>query len=311
LDDVAYGRDMLKRIRKVVADKKPNFMIDLHSHRGATGAPALQYAEFFPYIDKLWFGEAFDYNKMTPENWLVESSGIPFGLMGEMLQDGGNTWRGMVYGMTSRYPWSGDPRRLWTLFDDFGIADSRMVGYWDKNPVVTTSSKNVLATAYIKNKKMLICMASWEPTATAVTFDIDLKRAGLSADSTRVIAPVIAGLQTERILKLNSSITINPRGGCILIVDADPDLIISNKTIKTQKGISLVNVYPTLINDKFIVEGSPSASIIIKNIQGGVVYSRLNIEQNQEIDASSWTSGIYLIIVEKDGKREVVKVVKI
>lgn len=307
LDDVAYGRDMLKRIRKVVADKKPNFMIDLHSHRGATGAPALQYAEFFPYIDKLWFGEAFDYNKMTPENWLVESSGIPFGLMGDMLQDGGNAWRGMVYGMTSRLPWSGDPRRLWTLFDDFGIEDSRMVGYWDKKPVVTTSSKNVLATAYIKNKKILICMASWEPTTTTVTFSIDLKRAGLNADSVRVMAPAIIGLQTEKYLKLNSSITINLIGGCILIVDEDPTLILSNKTIEKQ----MVKVYPTLINDKFIVEGLPSASISIKNILGSVVYSKLNKDQNQEIDASSWTPGMYLIIVEKDGEREVVKVVKI
>ena len=48
--------------------------------------------------------------------------------MGEMLQKGGNPWRGMVYGMTSRLPWAGDPRPLWKVWDEFGIADARMIG---------------------------------------------------------------------------------------------------------------------------------------------------------------------------------------
>ena len=43
---------------------------------------------------------------MPPEQWLVEVSGIPYGLMGEMLQGGGNKWLGMVYGMTTRFGWS-------------------------------------------------------------------------------------------------------------------------------------------------------------------------------------------------------------
>jgi len=43
----------------------------------------------------------------------IPFSGIPFSLMGEMLQDGGTPWRGMVYGMTNRLPWSGqNPARI-------------------------------------------------------------------------------------------------------------------------------------------------------------------------------------------------------
>ena len=49
--------------------------------------------------------------------------------MGEMLQDGGNPWRGMIYGMTSRLPWAGDPTHIWKVWDDFGIQGSRMIGY--------------------------------------------------------------------------------------------------------------------------------------------------------------------------------------
>ncbi|MEZ4968548.1 MAG: DUF6067 family protein [Flavobacteriaceae bacterium] len=137
LDDVSYDRRTVKRIRKVLDDLKPRSMLDLHSNTGFSKGPATQYTEFFPFMDKLWFGESFNYDEMPPENWLVEVSGIPFGLMGDMLHAGGNPWRGMVYGMTVRYPWftegvSCDPRDLWKIWDDFGIAESKMIGYWEK-----------------------------------------------------------------------------------------------------------------------------------------------------------------------------------
>lgn len=64
-------------------------LIDLHSNTGFSKGPTVQYAEFFPYVDKLWFGESCAYNKMSPVNYLVEVSGIPFGLTGDMLQAGG------------------------------------------------------------------------------------------------------------------------------------------------------------------------------------------------------------------------------
>ena len=46
-------------------------------------------------MDRLWFGESFKYNQMRPDEWLVTFSGIPFGVMSEMLQDGGNRFLGM------------------------------------------------------------------------------------------------------------------------------------------------------------------------------------------------------------------------
>ena len=54
-------------------------------------------------------GEYFDYNS-PPDFFLGEVSGIPFGLMGEMLQDGGHPYRGLVYGMTARVYGTTDPR---------------------------------------------------------------------------------------------------------------------------------------------------------------------------------------------------------
>ena len=77
-----------------------------------------------PYVDRLWIGELFrDYNKR--DFWLVEMSGIPFGLMSEML-DAHNVFRGMVFGMLPRLPWSGNPVPMWRALDAFGIDQAKM-----------------------------------------------------------------------------------------------------------------------------------------------------------------------------------------
>ncbi|MCG6191434.1 glycoside hydrolase domain-containing protein [Maribellus maritimus] len=44
-----------------------------------------QYLEFFPYIDKTWFGEGFNFDIMPADFWLTEVSGIPFGINNDML----------------------------------------------------------------------------------------------------------------------------------------------------------------------------------------------------------------------------------
>ena len=202
LDDVAFDRSMLKRMRKVMERIKPGCLIDLHSDTGLSKGPAVQYAEFFPYIDKLWFGESFLYDEMSPENWLVEVSGIPFGLMGDMLQGGGNAWRGMVYGMALRYPWLTegvicDPRAIWKAWDDFGIADARMIGYWDKHPAVSTSdTPEIRATAYVKNGKTLISLASWAASRRDVRLDIDWRALGLDPAKAKITAPAIPAFPT-------------------------------------------------------------------------------------------------------------------
>jgi hypothetical protein len=181
-----------------------------------------------------------------------------------------------------------------------------MVGYWDKKPVVTTSSKDVLATAYIKDKKMLICIASWEPTAATVTFTIDVKSAGLDPNRARVKAPAIIGLQAETPLTFNTPITVNFQKGCVLLVDEDPLADIEEYS----KVSPLFTVYPSIVSDGFTVEANYTAMVSIKNIFGSVVYKSV-MHEKLEIDASSWPTGIYLVEIERNGESEVVKVVKI
>ena len=127
----------------------------------------------FPYIDSLWFGEGFDLEQrgMGPDYWLVEMSGVPFGLPSELMAPG-NPWRGMLHGSAVRMLaprrkrpcheqyWRGNPlctkaqRRppaprphastLWGLWRSFGIESTVMHGYWDSDPPVTVRAASAM-----------------------------------------------------------------------------------------------------------------------------------------------------------------------
>jgi len=224
LDDVSFNRNMLKRMRKVMDEVKPGCILDLHSNTGFSKGPAIQYTEFFPYLDKLWFGESFKYDEMPPENWLVEVSGIPFGHMGDMLHGGGNPWRGMIYGMTVRHPWltegvTCDPRAIWKVWDDFGIAESDMIGYWDANPVVKTNNSDVKATAYVRDGKVLISVASWANKPVDVLIEIDWNALNIDKSKVNFYAPEIENFQPKRSFGIDEEIPTEPTKGWLIIAE--------------------------------------------------------------------------------------------
>ncbi|HVN82694.1 MAG TPA: glycoside hydrolase domain-containing protein, partial [Terriglobia bacterium] len=222
IDDVAFDRTIMKRVRKVLDHSRPGALIDLHSAnqfnaRDGFANSANLYLEHFPYLNRLWFGEYFDYNA-RPDFWLIEMSGIPFGLMGEMLQDGGNPWRGMVYGMTGRLPWAGDPRPLWKVWDEFGINQSRMIGYWVPNCPVKSSHPYILATAYVRNDKTLVAVASWAKDEVRCHLAFDWKTLRLEASKCRIKAPAIAGFQEAASYAPEEEIIVPPGRGWLLIL---------------------------------------------------------------------------------------------
>ena len=198
-------------------------MIDLHSNTGFSIGPANQYAEFFPYVDRLWFGESFDYNHMSPDRWIVETSGIPFGLMGEMLQGGGNRWLGMVYGMTTRYGWTNyetanNPDPIWHFWDEFGIVDSQMVGYWEKNCPVRVDDASCKATAYIRKDRVLISVANFSDKPTTVHLEIDWKQLGMIPTKATLIAPTVRNFQTRTQFKVGDPISMEAKKGWMIVV---------------------------------------------------------------------------------------------
>jgi hypothetical protein len=224
LDDVAFDRTTMKRVRKVLERRRPGALVDLHSAnqfnpRDGFASSANLYLEHLPFIDRLWFGEYFDYDA-PPDYWLVEISGVPFGLLGEMLEKGGNPWRGMLFGATSRLPWAGDPRPLWKAWDAFGLEGSRMEGWWVPDPPVRTNRTGVLATTYVKPGRALVAIASWEKEAVEVSLAIDGKALDLDLSRARLTAPAIEGFQPAASFAPADRIRVEPGRGWLLVLDA-------------------------------------------------------------------------------------------
>ncbi len=224
LDGIGYDREIMKRVRKVMQRSGRDCLIDFHSGNNfhpeyGLNNCANQYLELFPCIDSLWFGEGFDYNE-SPDYWLVEIAGLPYGLFGEMLQGGGNPWRGMLFGMASRLGWGGDPRPLWKLWDEFHIDDARMIGFWDPNCPAQTGRKDVLATAYVNRGRSLIALASWSTNNVPVQLRLETTRLGLNAANLRLHAPAIPDFQPAAEFRPGQEIGVPPGRGWLLLVDS-------------------------------------------------------------------------------------------
>jgi hypothetical protein len=218
LDEIGYSRETMQRVRRVL-EERPGAMIDMHGNREwwSCNCPIGYYMEHLPYIDRLWLGEAFDPDS-PPEFWLIEMSGIPFGLSSDMLERP-NPWRGMLFGMTARALYSGvDPAPLWALWDSFGVQDSTMVGWWEKNCPVETGNTDVRATVYQKNGKALVALASWAKAATTVHLVLDWEKLDMDKHKVSLAIPRIEGMQDARSFAPDQPITIQPGKGCLILI---------------------------------------------------------------------------------------------
>ncbi len=225
LDDVAFDRVTMKRIKRVLTQDNHPGIIDLHSANQYNKSDGFNnsanlYMEHFPYLNRLWFGEYFDYEKNTPDFFLTEVSGIPFGLMGEMLQDGGNPWRGMIYGMTNRLPWSdnANPAPLWKAWDLFGMAGSQMIGYWSENCPVKTTDSTVLATVYKKKGTAMIAIASWAATDVKIKLEIDWNKLGIDRSKAVITALDIRNFQPAQTFAVSDEIPVEKGKGWLFII---------------------------------------------------------------------------------------------
>jgi len=189
-------------------------MIDLHSNTAFSLGSANQNMEMFPYIDKTWFGEGFNFDLMPADFWLTEVSGIPFGIPNDILMHMSvNNKRGMIYAMTHRgfYP-------IWKLWDEFGISDSKMVGYWDAHPLVQTNNEQIKATSYVKSGSVLIVLGSWSNQKEKVKLQLDWKRLGLEPNKVKLRSPEIEGYQRSREINMSETLTIEPKNDLIIII---------------------------------------------------------------------------------------------
>lgn len=220
IDDSALDRETLKRARRVLDADGKHRMVDMHSwnHMNQWAGYAnslLMYADLLPYADRLWLGEGFKYTN-TPDFWLVEMSGIPFGLMSETL-DARNYWRGMLFCMTPRLPWSGDPRPLWKLYDDFGMEDAVMYGFWNAGSPLRSDNEEILPTVYVKKDKAVIVVANWtdHPLACRLSLDTD----ALGFTPSKVSLPEMKGIQAAGQVDLSGSIQVEGNKGLFILLE--------------------------------------------------------------------------------------------
>lgn len=222
IDDVAYDRTTMKRVRKIL-DKKPNAYVDFHQWNhyadiAGKGNCANLYAELYPYVDKCWIGEGFDYDK-SPEFWLTEISGIPFGVMSEMM-DSGNQYRGLLFGMTNRLGWEtneSDPLNIWRIFDDYNLAEAELVGWWDDRNDVVLSNSSVRASEYRLNDKKYIAIANFSSDEQET--DIYIKDEFGSVCDYCFYAPYIERFQNEQ--TVCGSVRLGGGKGLFLILKKD------------------------------------------------------------------------------------------
>ena len=221
LDDTALSRESLLRARRILEKHRPAPHLDLHSWNpfkplGSFGHSAIIYTELMPYLDRLWLGEGFNYDQ-PPDYWLTAIAGIPFGVMSEMLQGGGQPWRGMVFGMTSRLGWGrADPRALWHYWDRFGMEGAEMIGWWDEACPVRTGRADVLATVYRKPGRVLIAIASWSAKDEQIRLEIDWAALGLRPATVRARAAAIEGFQDAAEIDLAAQVSIPGNRGLLI-----------------------------------------------------------------------------------------------
>lgn len=216
LDGIGYDREIMKRVRKTMLLSGKDPMIDFH------GAVHQNWMTLAPYIDSIWYGEGTRYD-FGPDYWLVEISGIPFGLTGEILKSDrhANIHRGMLYGMTKRLGWRGNRQseHIWKLWDDFGINDANFIPYFDKKSPVKCAHKDIRISSYVKKGKSLIAIASWAKQDEKTTLVIDWKALGLDPSKVKAYAPAVKGMQTAQEINLNSPLTIPAYNGKLILIE--------------------------------------------------------------------------------------------
>ena len=220
IDDSALDRKTLQRARRVLDADGKRRLVDIHSwnHMNQWAGYAnslLLYTELLPYVDRTWIGEGFGADNPA-DFWLVEMSGIPFGLLSETL-DARNSFRGMIFGMLPRLPWSGDPTPLWKLWDEFGMKDASMSGYWDPRCPVRTDNADLPATVYTNGKRALVVIANWTDLPQQAKITVDEEALGFRP--TRFTLPEIRNIQWGGTLDNLKQCEIMGRSGLIILLE--------------------------------------------------------------------------------------------
>ena len=199
IDDTALTGESMQRARRILDRDGTRRLVDNHSwyhhnpHAGS-GSTNLAFIDLYLYFDLLWRGEGF-YNNTPSDFWLIERSGAAFGIAGEMLGRG-NPFRGLLFGMTDRWGWGGNPLGLWKFFDEVKLGDMELVGWWDDEcPVKVSGSEEIKASVWKGKGDAVLVIANFSKEPRAATIAFDARRLGFDGAKAKWTQPEIAGVQ--------------------------------------------------------------------------------------------------------------------
>ncbi|MCD0486674.1 DUF6067 family protein [Pedobacter sp. MC2016-14] len=224
MDDLALDRETMQRTRKILERERPGGKIDMHTwnhyNKYARWASSLNlYMDMLPYIDHLWVGEARDYNR-SADYWLIEVSGIPFGLSSQMLNKGGNPWRGMVFGITNRLGWfrAKTPEYIWKFWDDYHIERKQMIGFWNDEVPVKTNNPETQATIYKGKDEVIIAVANWTSKPAKCKLLIDWEAIGMKPNEVTATIPEVKEFQDAKAINLKDDIEMEAEKGYLIVI---------------------------------------------------------------------------------------------
>lgn len=225
IDDTALTGASMQRARRILDRDGKRRLVDNHSgnhHSPRAGAASsnIVFLDLYPYFDLLWRGEGF-FNDTPPDFWLMERSGIAFGLTGEMLGRG-NPFRGLLFGMTDRWGWDGRPHGLWKFFDSVGLGDMELVGWWDDECSVSVKgSAEVKASVWKGRGRIVLVIANCSKEPQTATLTFDGKKSGFGEAAVRWTQAEIEGVQKSAAAPdFRNPLALPGEGGCILVGDA-------------------------------------------------------------------------------------------
>lgn len=229
IDDTAIDRITLERARKVLNTERAKSslpkLIDMHMWNAeqdcAGNASAINlYTEILPFLDSLWIGEEFPCSTMTVDAILTEVSGLPYGKWSQMLQDGGNPFVGMLYMMNNRYGWTHrNATAIYSLWDDFEIADSHIRGYWDSRVPIKTDHADVLVTCYVKKNRTLAVICNMGRDTVDFKMLVDEEKLGFTPDFQTARLPEVTDIQKSGKFDFSEMHTLKPRCGYFVYLE--------------------------------------------------------------------------------------------
>ncbi len=186
IDDTSISREGIQRLYRVFEQYRGKtpiiafhawnpFGFDVKRRDFGRCSVVLRDMDRMPHYTDLWLGEDFDYTGTSPDYYLTEISGIPFGLLSQMLyipeykNNQVNQWRGILYGMTSRYGNGPNPGNIWRYFDSFGTSGLKMEL---DAPISLPLPDGIRVTRFSNDEgKCFYALGSWE--SEPVTLELE------------------------------------------------------------------------------------------------------------------------------------------